>query len=102
MSTPTRAFSQTTLKEVCEYADIDEEGITGTYPVRGGTCFGVIMPRGKLELFLLLLGAVTTESALLRDAAFPTDEAIELGGSACTATVTPETMIVYFPGWSMT
>jgi hypothetical protein len=104
MNTTTRTLSSTTIEEVCEYAEIDEDGITRAYAGRGmygATCFGVVMPRAKLAPFLMMLGALTTEGATLRDVPLPTEQAVELGVAVRTDSMGHD-LIVYFPGWSLT
>lgn len=103
MTTTTRTLSRRTLEEVCDYAEVETDGITETYSGRGmygGECFGVMLPNDHCAPFLVLLGAITTETAMIAQDDMPTDQAIELGRAARTDSLGHQ-MIVYFPGWQL-
>lgn len=106
MTATTRTLSRTALAEICEYTEIDTDGITDAYGpghrgTEGGECFGVILPRESVHRFLIALGALLTEAALARDDDTPTEQAFELGESVRTDNLGPGNMIVYFPGWQL-
>ena len=103
----TRTLSRTTLAEICEYTEVGAEGITDTYgpghrSTQGGECFGVILPREAVHRFLIALGALLTEAAMIReDESTPTEQAFELAESVRTDSLGGHQIILYFPGWQL-
>jgi len=102
----TRTLSRTTLAEICEYTEVDADGITDSYgpehrSTEGGECFGVILPREAVNRFLIALGATLTEAAMIRDTEPPVEQAFELAEIVRTDALGGHQMIVYFPGWQL-